>query len=102
MSQNLSSLPLNAFNDGADTTSSGRQFHRLVTRKEFFHSTRTYCEIGVLNCRVTAMGRVGSGKNFRGFGWVQKVWVGFQESDPRPILTVIGSSLVRVPMFALL
>jgi len=25
---------LNAFNDGADTTSSGRQFHRLVTWKE--------------------------------------------------------------------
>jgi len=33
-------------------------------------------------------GWAGSANNFRGFGWVQKRWVGlgFKKSDPRPTL----------------
>jgi len=34
LSQYLSNLPLNAFSDGADTTSYGRLFHKLTTQKE--------------------------------------------------------------------
>ena len=31
---------------------------------------------------------IGSGKKFRGLGWVPKFWVGFQKSDPRPIFAL--------------
>ena len=44
-----------------------------------------------LNCRVSTMGSVGSGKNFHGLGWVgcknlAWVWLGSEKSDPCPTL----------------